>query len=190
MKVYLMAPRSRRDGMFAASWFDDAEATWEDVRLLGEGPLAQVWSPPPSFICRPPPGPATGVLFNPSAFAVSANIRDSLSRLRGIEFLPINVRGSGEYYILHVVSAVDIEEGVTARLAPPPSGNIVEVTGFGPEFLTPSDFFRVRNPPASAAGRRGYCDTAIFISEDATEALRSVAGEWIQFDPVPSRPSN
>lgn len=183
-EIFVLVPKSLPDGAFAARWFDDRRGMWKDPRILGDAALASEWEIPPGFVAGPPGRSGTGVLFNPEAFAVDEAIYEGLRHLSGVEFLPISVKGLGQFFLMHPTGVTSPSSDVKVRLAPPPSGNVVEVEGFSAGFEAPSDIFRVRHPPGSAAGRLGYCNRTILVSHRAAEAIRRVAAAWLELEPV------
>lgn len=182
--TFILGPRSLADGSFAPQWFDSKNGLWKDPRLLSEAPLADSWKAPADFVARPRGHLGTGVLFNPEAFAVDESVRAALHGLSGVEFLPVSVRGLGSFFLVHPISAVDLSGAIKPRVAPPPSGNIVEVLGFGAGFVPPSDVFRVRHPPESAAGRLGYCNRTVLVSRRAAEVIQQAADAWLELEPA------
>ena len=176
MPVSELRPKSNPDGSFYATWFDDEACLWDDQRLLCPRPLESVWQPPELRI-HDPAAKATAVLFNPNALAVSQGVRDALSEFAELEFLPVLIRECGIFYILHVTSAIELPPGSKAMVAPPPSGNIVEVEAFPAFYEPPSAFFRVLQPEGAAARRLGATVRAIYLSVEGSQAaLASGAG--------------
>lgn len=181
--TYRMKVTSLASGRFAARWFDDETLLWEDERLYKAVPIRGKWRPP-VFRLRGKSKRATPVLFNPDALAVSDAVRRSLSEFDGIEFLPIEVRGHGTYFVLHVLCAVASPAGSLFQTAPPPSGNIVEFYSFPPGFSPPGPFFRLLHPRGSAAARFGFCFSSIFVSDVGARAIRETMKGFLDVVPV------
>jgi hypothetical protein len=179
MTIFEIKPSSLPNGEFAAAWFDDEQQTWEDERLDKVGALASTWTSPRLKVFRAAERGVTDVLFNPNALAVSARVREDLCRFPELEFLPIAVEGSDAFFVLHVTAAVEVSVGFSVRRAPPPSGNIVELSEFPVGYVPPSAFFRVRQPADSAGGRAGFCVRTIYVSEEGAGALAATCGTYL-----------
>ena len=178
MAVFELRPASRPDGSFAAAWFDDEDCLWNDERLSSPSPLARTWLVPSLKLHRPEAG-ATAVLFNPNALAVSEGVRDELASFAELEFLPVQIEGHGMFYLLHVTAAVELPAGSKARVAAPPSGNIVQIEAFPQSFEPESSFFRVLQPVGSAARRIGASTRTVYLSERAVRAIEACAGGYL-----------
>jgi hypothetical protein len=172
MAVYELHPASKPDGSFAAAWFDDEACLWNDGRLSSVTSLAASWQAPSLKLHRPEAG-ATPVLFNPNALAVSEGAKGELASFAGVEFLPVHVEGHGVFYVLHVTAAIELPVGSKARIAPAPSGNIVQVEAFPPSFEPEFPFFRVLQPVGSAARRIAASTRAIYLSSIGARAVES-----------------
>lgn len=169
----------------AAAWFDDAACLWRDERLARPDSLMDVWSAPRLKLHDPERVP-TPVLFNPDAFAVDHEIRHQLEEFDELEFLPVEIEGFGTYFILHFVIGIDLPAGARAlRPSPPANGNVVRVDGFPADFNPAVDFFRIRQPADSPAGRAGASTRSRYASERGAAALLRVAGSYFDAKPVP-----
>lgn len=126
MNVFEIHPTSKADGSFAATWFDDETCLWNDDRLSLTAPIREAWVPPSLKLHRPLKG-ATAVLFNPNALAVSCALKDALASFVELEFLPVGIEGHGKFHIMRTVATVDLPAGSRAHIAPPPSGNLVQI---------------------------------------------------------------
>ena len=133
MAIHVVSPRSLPNGEFAAEWFDDERCLWDDERLHKPGVVANAWTPPRLRLHRPERG-ATGILFNPNAYAFSAGVCEGI-QFEGIEFLPIEVDGYGIFYLVHPVVEIEVPPQSNFRQAPPPSCNIVEFLSFAPTYF-------------------------------------------------------
>ena len=180
MPVFELGLTSKSDGSYAAAWFDDEARLWGDDRLSSADRLAAEWSPPALRLHRPGQG-ATPVLFNPNAVAVSKPIRDRLSEFRELEFLPVSISGQAEFHILHVVNAIELPAGSQARIAPAPSGNIVEIHAFPEAFTPPQGFFRVLHPIGSASRNAGRRTTkGVYMGPVGRTAIEQLAGRYLE----------
>jgi hypothetical protein len=178
MSVFRIHPASTRSGRFAAAWFVDERYLWDDERLHRAAPLVAEWTPMRLQLADPKRG-ATDVLFNPNALAVSEPVRAGLADFRELEFLPIQVDGVGAYYLLHVVAAIHSPPGCSLRRGPPPSGNIIEIFGFPPTFEPAAAFFRIQQPPDSAAGRGRFCHSDLFANARGAEAITRACDDYL-----------
>ena len=107
MSVFEVQPTSLPNGEFAAAWFDDESALWDDDRLHKARSLIEEWRAPSLRLFRPERG-ATDVLFNPNALAVSERVREELRRFSEVEFLPIAIEDCGTaFFVVHVTVAVE-----------------------------------------------------------------------------------
>jgi hypothetical protein len=177
MPIYEIKPVSLPNGEFAAAWFDDDAGFWDDDRLLKPQSVVATWRRP-SLILRRPERGATPVLFNPNAYAVSDEVRNKLAGFREIEFLPIEV-ADDTYFILHMIMSCEAPDGCRLRRAPPPSGNIVELFAFPDNYMSDADFFRLRQPKDSAAGRAGYCTRASYASDIGARAMEAACSSYL-----------
>jgi hypothetical protein len=184
MTIFEIEPSSLPNGEFAASWFDNEQRIWEDERLHKVGAVAGEWTSPRLKLFRAAGRGVTDVLFNPNALAVSARVRDELRRFRELEFLPISVEGGGLFFVVHVTAAVDVSVGFSARRAPPPSRNIVELSEFPVGYAPSSSFFRVRQPADSAGGRADYCLRAIYANKEGADAVEAACGVYLSARPL------
>ena len=182
MRPFELHMRSLPSGAFAAAWFDDARRLWNDERLAAPTPLAGEWTPPNLQLHRPSEA-ATPVLFNPNALAVSQNVRDSLDVFSELEFLEVDIAHCGTYFIVHVITAIELPPDTTCRLAPAPSGNLVEIMAFPDTFLSPPGFFRVLQPIGSAARRLGMTTRKIYAGGAAKQAVEQAAGKYFEAFP-------
>jgi hypothetical protein len=169
MNVFELTPVSTPNGEYAPMWFDNAPCTWEDKRLGKGEPLEDVWVPPDLGLPRPA-AQATPVLFNPDALAVSGTVREQLSMLEGVEFLPVHIAGHGTYFILHVTACLDLPKGSRIQ-RPIPGGNVVFITAFPADFAPTAPIFRLRQPPDSPAGRAGSCIRTTFLNFTGRQAV-------------------
>ncbi len=176
--VYEVAPASLSTGEFAAAWFDDEERLWDDHRLHKPQPILAEWQAPALVLHRPERG-ATEVLFNPNADAVSGGVRESLAQFPEIEFLPVEIVDHGVFFLLHVVACCAPPNGCVMRTAPAPSRNILEVNAFPAGFIPQHAYFRMSQPPNSAAGRAGYCTRHIFANAEGARALNAACGSYL-----------
>lgn len=182
MPVYQLHARSKPDGSFAAAWFDDAARLWNDERLGGTMSIADSWVSPDLQLSRPELVP-TAVLFNPNAFAVSQGVRDELAAFPELEFLPSNIAGCGQFFLLHIIASIELPFGARARTAPPPSGNIVELHEFPATFDPPLSFFRVLQPEGSAARRARLVYRALYVNSAGKDAIERCAGKFLEARP-------
>jgi hypothetical protein len=178
MAVFQLKLASNSDGSFSAAWFDDDACLWNDERLSTVGSLATYWQAP-SLKLYDPGAAATAVLFNPNAIAVSVDVRAELSSFAELEFLPLQIEGHGLFYILHVTSAIELPIGSQARVAPAPSGNIVQIDGFPGSFEPEFSFFRILQPVGSAARRVAASTRAIYLNSNGARAIESSAGGYL-----------
>jgi hypothetical protein len=167
MTIFKLCPVSLPNGDFASTWFDDEELLWDDERLHKPPSLLATWQVPTLRLLKPY---LTPVLFNPSAFAVSAEVRLSLDHFAEIEFLPIEVIGFGTFFIVHVTNTLPLPDGSSVRQSPV-SKNIVELFAFPKSYVPPADFFRVAQPQHSAAGSAGFCMNTIYASTAGASAM-------------------
>jgi hypothetical protein len=129
---------------------------------------------------RPEPT-ATPILFNPNALAVSKSVCDLLDEFEELEFLPVSVAGHGQFHILHVINAIELPPGSQARVAPAPSGNIVEIHAFPEAFTPPQGFFRVLQPAGSASRGAGPRTTrAVYMGPRACAAVEQAASGYLE----------
>jgi hypothetical protein len=177
MQIYEIKPVSLPNGEFAAAWFDDERRLWEDDRLHRADPIALKWQPPTLTLPRSERD-VTDVLFNPNAYAVSANVRNALGNFPEIEFLPIAI-GKDTYFILHVLASFAPPSGCDLRRAPPPSENIIELFAFPAGYAAQADFFRVLQPKDSAAGAARCCTRAIYASPTGARAIEGSCGRYL-----------
>jgi hypothetical protein len=182
MAIYVVSPRLLPNGEFAAAWFDDERCLWDDERLHKPGVVANAWTPPRLRLLRPERG-ATGILYNPNAYAFSAGVCERI-KLDGIEFLPIGVDAYGTFYLVHPVVKIEVPPQSSFRQAPPPSGNIVEFISFAPTYVSRLPLFSLMQPPDSAAGRAGLFTRDLFASYEGASVLRSSGGEFLEFREV------
>jgi len=176
--IYTVEPVSLPSGKFAADWFDDDRSLWEDERLFKCRSLLASWRAPKLTVrlagCDPTP-----VLFNPNAYAVSASVRAGLSRSSGLEFLPIDIVGFGQFFVLHPVAAYELPPDAVAQRAPLYRGNIVNVIAFPESYVPETDFFGVRHPADSPAGRAGSRVQAMFTTDRGAQVLEAACGEYL-----------
>ena len=180
MSIHRVKFVSLATGEFAAAWVDDERLTWEDHRLELEASIRE-WDPPTFYLIRGDAG-AADVLFNPNAIVVASRVRSALEPFPELEFLPILVSGFGTYHVLHCLAGVDPPAGISLRRAPPPSGNIVELFGFPRAFSPQHAFFRVRQPPDSAAGRQRSCHRDLFVGPQGRDALSRSCGAYLRME--------
>jgi hypothetical protein len=185
MTIFEVHPASKADGSFAAAWFDDDTCLWDDDRLSLAAPITEAWAPPSLKLHRPKQG-ATAVLFNPNALAVSCALKDSLASFLDLEFLPVCIAGHGEFHIMRAVSTVELPFGSKARLAAPPSGNIVEIEAFPRLFDPKHAFFRVRHPKDSASGRSGGATRQMYVNAVGANAIETYAPDYLTLRRMPS----
>ena len=185
MTIFKIHPASKADGSFAAAWFDNDAFLWDDVRLLSAVPSAEAWVAPSLKLYRPAER-ATDVLFNPNALAVSGAVKEALASFTELEFLPVGIEGHGMFHILHITPTIELPLGSIARIAPSPSGNLLEIEGFPNSFQSEHSFFRVLNPVGSAARRTGKTSRAIYASIAGARALQTIAGDYIAVSELPS----
>ena len=124
------------------------------------------------------------MLFNPNALAVSSRLREGLSSFDELEFLPVGIEGHGTFYVLHVVAAIDLPVGARARVAPGPNGNIVELKDFPADFESSKPFFRIKQPPLSAAGQAGFAVRGILVNQAGAVALARLASGFLEARPI------
>ena len=180
MPAFELHPTSKPDGSFAAAWFDDDACLWSDDRLFSAEKLSAKWTPPALRLNRLGQV-ATPVLFNPNAVAVSLQLRDQLSEFNELEFLPVSIAGHGEFHILHVVNGIELPAGSQARIAPAPSGNIVEIHAFPEAFNPPPGFFRVLQPVGSASRSAAHRTTkAAYMGPVGSTAVERVASGYLE----------
>jgi hypothetical protein len=182
MGVFRVTMRSLENGVFAANWFDDEQRLWDDDRLHRGSSLIAAWKAPNLKSIRRTSG-ATDVMFNPNAIAVSSSVRDKLGGFPGIEFLPVDIDGEGPFSLVHVTALVDLTPGIRVNRAPPPSGNVVELQEFPADYAAPGPFFRMRQPPDSAAGSKGYCFDMIYTNDEGARALEAACGAYLTLVP-------
>jgi len=178
MTVFEIYRSSLPDGAFAAAWFDDEQALWEDDRLDKAPSLATEWSAPALRLLRPERG-VTDVLHNPNALAVSARVGEELRRFPEIELLPIAIDGHGTFFVMHVTTAVEASADFRVQRVPVPGGNIVVLEEFPEGFVPPAAFFRVRQPRDSAAGAGGYCLSTIYATEAGARAIEAACSPYL-----------
>ena len=180
MTVFRITMRSLDDGKFAANWFDDERRLWDDDRLHKGAPLATDWVRPRLQSFRRA-GTTTDVMFNPNAIAVSGPLREALRRFAGVELLPVDIEGegAGAFSLVHVTALADLTRGMQARRAPPPSGNVVDLQAFPANYEAPAPLFRVRQPPDSAAGAKGYCLAPIYANEEGARVIEMHGGAYL-----------
>jgi hypothetical protein len=182
MPAFELHVRSKSNGGLAAAWFENAQCLWNDERLGTPVPLAGDWTAPTLQLHRPDQG-ATSVLFNPNAIAVSQGLRDELAAFSDLEFLEVSIAGHGRFFILHVITAIELPPHTSIRLAPAPSGNIVELVSFPDSFTSPSGFFRVLQPVGSAARRVGNTTRALYVGSVGKSAIERTAGQFLEARP-------
>jgi len=178
MPVFELRPVSKPDGSFSAAWFDDDARLWNDKRLSSVASVASSWQAPRLNLLEPA-YTATPVLFNPNALAACEEIRNELSRFPELEFLPIRIEGHADFYLLHVTKAIELPELSRARVAPPPSGNIVGIEAFSTEFEPGFAFFRVLQPAGSAARRSGASTRSTYVNAIGASAIESCAHGYL-----------
>jgi hypothetical protein len=190
MGTFRVVMKSLENGQFVADWFDDDQRLWDDERLHKGVSIISAWvAPHLKAFRRTGAGTdaATDVVFNPNGIAVSSSARDKLRDLPGVEFLPVDIEGRGQFFVIHVTKLSDVTPGVTARRAPPPSGNIVELQAFPADYAAPGPLFRVRQPPDSAAGNKGYCLDTIYANDEGARALEAACGVYLDLVPWDDR---
>src|SRR5262249_14864775 len=106
-------------------------------------------------------------------------VRTGLSRCSGLEFLPIDIVGFGQFFVLHPLAAYELPSGGVAQRAPLYRGNIVNVIAFPASYVPETDFFGVRQPAESPAGRGGYRVQAMFATDRGAKALQAACGEYL-----------
>jgi len=178
MPAFELQPVSLPSGSFAAAWFDDEQCLWNDSRLRKPQSLRAFWNTPSLQLYRPQLGP-TAVLYNPHAFAISEGMRDELSEFSELEFLPVEIKGHGLFYILHVVASLELPAGSRAHIPGAPGYNIVNIQAFPSSFEPSEAFFRIRQPALSAAGRTDSCVLSTFANARGAHAIRSLASAYI-----------
>jgi hypothetical protein len=187
MTIFAIKPSSLSNGEFAAAWFDDEQRIWDDERLHKVAVFGGEWSAPRFKLFRVAERGVTDVLFNPNALAVSARVREELRRFRELEFLPFAVEGYGSFFVVHVTATVEVSVGFSVRRAPPPSGNIVELSEFPVGYASATSFFRVRQPADSAGGRAGHCLRAMYANKEAADAVEAACGGYLSAHPLRER---
>jgi hypothetical protein len=179
MPVFEIFPSNGTDGNFAAAWFDDDECLWTDERLGTIDRIADEWHTPRLKLWKAASA-STPVLFNPNAFAVSEEVRARLLDLEEIEFLPVSIEGHGVFYVLHVLKAIELPFGATARIAPEPSGNLIEIHGFPEGFSPPEGLFRVLHPEGSAARRAHRVGKTLYAGPNGAQVIGTVARGYLE----------
>lgn len=172
MAIFDLRPATRPNGSFAAAWFDDEACLWNDERLSSIAPLSSAWQAPSLKLHRPKAG-ATAVLFNPNALAVSEEVKNELSLHPELEFLPVHIDEHGVFYVLHITAAIELPVGSKARIAAPPSGNIVQIESFPRSFEPEFPFFRILHPVGSAARRVAATTRAVYLNAVGARAIES-----------------
>jgi hypothetical protein len=137
----------------------------------------------PSLQLHRPDQEATPVLFNPNAIAVSKRLRDELAAFSELEFLEVSIDGHGTYFILHAITAIELPARTSVRIAPAPSGNIVELLSFHDAFTCPPGFFRVLQPVGSAARRMGNTTRALYVGSAGKQAIERSASLFLEARP-------
>lgn len=178
MPVFEICPVSLANGDFAAAWFHDERCLWEDPDLFKAVRLSTRWNTPDLQLHRPERG-ATAVLFNPHAYAVSQGAKDELAQFPELEFLPVQIRDHGTFFVLNVVASCELPAGSGARIPGAPGYNIVDIQTFPASFEPSLAFFRVRQPPDSAAGRAGFCVRSIYTNSKGASAIVALAGSFL-----------
>jgi len=186
MPFFLLHPKSRSNGMFAAALIDDEACLWDDPRLRLGAEIGSSWQMPHLSLVQAGRR-ATSVLFNPNAIVVSEGVRDELSMFPELEFLPVDVRGHGVFFILHVVATVELPVDARAKFTPAPGGNLFTVEAFPAAFDPPFAFFRVLHPMGAAARRPGGVARAVYLTASAAERVHGCAGEFLEARPLPSK---
>jgi hypothetical protein len=185
MPVFEICPTSLPNGDFAATWFDDENCLWEDPRLFKAISLHIGWNTPALQLHRPNLG-ATAVLFNPNACAVSQGVKDELARFPELEFLPVRIEHHGTFFVFNVVASCELPAGSKARIPGAPGYNIVDIQAFPASFEPSMAFFRVRQPPDSAAGRAGSCVRSIYANSQGASAIATLVGAYLSAIEIPS----
>jgi hypothetical protein len=185
MSIFEIVPSSLPNGEFAAAWFDDEHQTWNDERLNMVGSLAGDWRVPRLQLVRPERG-VTDVLYNPNALAVSGAVRERFSCFSELEFLPIAVEGCGPFFILRATATVEVTPGFSIQRSPT-AGNIMVLHGFPTAYVPSTAFFRVRQPPDSAAGRAGYVVPCIYANAEGARAVEAACGAYLSARAVSTR---
>ena len=126
---------------------------------------------------------ATAVLFHPVAHLVSQGVRDELSHFAGLEFLPVQVTGFGEFFALHVLASCELPEGSVVDNGP--GTDIALIRAFPRAFEAPTPFFRIRHPGTATPNGNAVCVPDIYASEAAATAVQKVAGRFLRAVPVP-----
>jgi hypothetical protein len=175
MTIFKLCPVSLPNGDFASTWFDNEELLWDDERLHKPQSVLATWQIPTLRLLKPCPTP---VLFNPTAFAVSDEVRLSLAHFAEIEFLPIDIIGFGTFFIVHITRTLPLSDGASVRQSPV-SRNIVELFAFPKGYIPPADFFRVAQPEHSAAGGAGFCLNTIYVSAEGAAAMRATTKGYL-----------
>ena len=166
----------------AAEWVDDERSAWNEPLLRTTASLLSRWKAPMLSLYRSEAS-ATAVLFHPTAPLVSQGVRDELSHFDGIEFLPVDVSGFGQFYALHVLASCELPEGSVVDHGP--GTDIALIRAFPREFAAPSPFFRIRHPGTLTASGTAVCVPDIYASELAATAVQKVAGQFLRAVKVP-----
>ena len=177
--VFELHMRSSADGGFTSAWFDDEACLWNDERLAMPRALVSEWVAPRLRLYRSEEKP-TAVLFNPNAIAVSQKLKDELASFPELEFLEVLVQDHGSFFILHVITALELPPKSSARVASAPSGNLVELHSLPESFVSPSGFFRIWHPNGSAARRAGLAAKPIYAGSEGKAAVQRVASQFLE----------
>ena len=166
----------------AAEWVDNEHSAWNEPLLRTTAPLFERWEPPSLELYRSEAS-ATAVLFHPAAHVVSQGVRDELSHFGGLEFLPVQVTGYGQFYAMHVLTSCDLPPGSAADTGP--GTDIALIRAFPKSFDAPAPFFRIRHPGTLSANGSALCVPDIYASTAGATAVQKVAGQFLRAVPVP-----
>lgn len=166
----------------AAEWVDDDRSAWNEPLLRTSAALLPRWRAPALSLYRSQAS-ATAVLFHPTAPLVSEGVRDELCHFGGIEFLPVDIAGFGQFFALHVLASCELPAGSVVDHGP--GTDIALIRALPRAFEAPAPFFRIRHPGTLTAQGTAICVPDIYASEGAAMAVQKVAGQFLRAVRVP-----
>jgi len=186
VRLFQITPPWNNTGDNPYPWVDSADGLFEPADIFRLQPLVQDWSVPHLITSASSPNldayccPSGLYLFSPMARDVLAPAIDNSA-----EWLPAEIDGLGEFYILHPLRSCSL--GPAAQFVRNPvSGNITQIEKYDfqeTELQTAAIFYPAQTP-GSAAHAVGSCFRALISTEPSALLWNRAGLRGVRFEPL------